>query len=50
MKTEQRRFRLADGEEIPYRGPLITFEARPGVYRIERRVLWQERWGGGGYQ
>lgn len=34
-----------DGEEIPYRGPLITFEARPGVYRVERRVLWQERWG-----
>ncbi|NQE63213.1 integral membrane-like protein [Caulobacter sp. RHG1] len=35
-----------DGQEIPSHGPLITFEGRPGVYQVERRVLWQERWGG----
>ncbi len=35
-----------DGQEIPSRGSLITFDAQPGLYRVERRVLWQERWGG----
>jgi hypothetical protein len=31
-----------DGQEIPTTGPLITFDARPGHYRIERVIIWQE--------
>jgi len=31
-----------DGSEIPSRGPFIQFDAEPGIYRIERRMIWQE--------
>lgn len=31
-----------DGMAVPTRGPLLTFDAVPGVYRIERVWLWQE--------
>lgn len=34
-----------DGRRVPSSGPLITFAAEPGVYRIERKTLWQEAWG-----
>ncbi|HEX7821822.1 MAG TPA: 6-pyruvoyl-tetrahydropterin synthase-related protein [Sphingobium sp.] len=31
-----------DGREVPSTGPLITFQAKPGHYRIERVTIWQE--------
>lgn len=31
-----------DSREVPYKGPIIHVDARPGVYRIERRMIWQE--------
>jgi len=31
-----------NGIEIPYRGPIVQFTAQPGVYKIERRLIWQE--------
>lgn len=31
-----------NGRPVASRGPLITFDAAPGVYRIERVVVWQE--------
>jgi hypothetical protein len=34
-----------DGVEVPSRGPLITFDATPGTYRVVRVTLWQE-WAG----
>jgi hypothetical protein len=30
------------GAPVPHAGPLITFDATPGVYRVERVLLWQE--------
>jgi hypothetical protein len=35
-----------DGREVPSTGPLITFQAQPGTYRLERVILWQEIAGG----
>jgi len=36
-------WRVMRGEEaVPFRGPVIQFEAHPGHYRIERIYLWQE--------
>lgn len=34
-----------DGREIPFAGPLITFEGPAGEYRLERRWIWQEEFG-----
>lgn len=34
-----------DGREVPYVGPLITFQGPAGEYRIERRWIWQEKVG-----
>lgn len=34
-----------DGRPVPSVGPLIRFDATPGLYRIERVALWQERVG-----
>lgn len=34
-----------DGQPVASQGPLIHFRATPGLYRIERVTLWQERWG-----
>jgi hypothetical protein len=34
-----------DGVEVPSHGPLITFDATPGTYRVVRVTLWQE-WAG----
>ncbi|MDX3899930.1 MAG: integral membrane-like protein [Sphingobium sp.] len=34
-----------DGRPVPSAGPLIRFDASPGVYRIERVAIWQERLG-----
>jgi uncharacterized membrane protein len=34
-----------DGVYVPTRGPLITFDATPGTYRVVRVTLWQE-WAG----
>ena len=34
-----------DGAPIASTGPLIRFNAQPGIYRIERVRLWQERVG-----
>jgi len=31
-----------DGREVPSVGPLITFQAQPGHYRIKRVTIWQE--------
>lgn len=31
-----------NGHEIPHGGPFIHFEAQPGIYKIERRIIWQE--------
>jgi len=31
-----------DGREVASTGPLITFQAQPGHYRIERVTIWQE--------
>ena len=31
-----------NGQPVPSHGPLISFDARPGIYRIERVRLWQE--------
>ncbi len=36
---------MRDGEPVPSDGPLVHFDARPGVYHIERVTIWQERWG-----
>lgn len=33
---------MRDKEVITYQGPVIRFQARPGVYRIERVYVWQE--------
>jgi hypothetical protein len=35
----------AMGREVPTRGPLLTFDAKPGRYRVERVTVWQERVG-----
>lgn len=36
-------WRVMRGEEVvPYQGPVIHFQARPGHYRIERVSIWQE--------
>ena len=34
-----------DGHPVASTGPLLRFEARPGLYRVERVRLWQETWG-----
>lgn len=34
-----------NGLLIPHKGPLISFDAKPGVYRIERVTIWQEKAG-----
>ncbi|GLV23523.1 hypothetical protein TomMM35A_33610 [Sphingobium sp. TomMM35A] len=34
-----------DGSPIPHRGPLINFDAQPGLYRVERVTIWQEKVG-----
>jgi hypothetical protein len=34
-----------DGKAVPSHGPLISFDATPGTYRIERVRLWQENVG-----
>ncbi|HEX6860202.1 MAG TPA: hypothetical protein VF138_08410 [Caulobacteraceae bacterium] len=34
-----------EGIEVKSHGPLITFQATPGVYRVVRVRLWQERLG-----
>jgi hypothetical protein len=34
-----------DGQPVASEGPLIHFTATPGLYRVERVTLWQERWG-----
>jgi hypothetical protein len=31
-----------DGREVPSTGPVITFHAQPGHYRLERTRIWQE--------
>lgn len=31
-----------DGQEVASTGPMITFAAQPGRYRVERVILWQE--------
>ncbi|WP_070155376.1 6-pyruvoyl-tetrahydropterin synthase-related protein [Sphingobium phenoxybenzoativorans] len=31
-----------DGREVPSTGPVITFAAQPGLYRVERVMIWQE--------
>jgi len=31
-----------DGQSVPTSGPIITFDARPGHYRVERVMIWQE--------
>jgi hypothetical protein len=31
-----------NGQDIPQSGPIIRFNAGPGLYRIERRLIWQE--------
>jgi len=36
-----------DGRPVPSSGPLLRFQATPGVYRVERLRLWQETLGGG---
>jgi hypothetical protein len=37
-----------DGRPVASQGPLIRFDAaRPGLYRVARVTLWQERWGAG---
>lgn len=36
---------IHDGAPVPSSGPLISFDAQPGLYRIERVTLWQERLG-----
>ncbi|NML88100.1 hypothetical protein HHL26_03310 [Sphingobium sp. TB-6] len=33
------------GSPVPHDGPLITFDAEPGIYRIERVAIWQEKAG-----
>lgn len=35
-----------DGKPVASHGPLLRFDAVPGLYRVERITLWQERWGG----
>jgi hypothetical protein len=35
----------AAGHEVPTHGPLLSFEAKPGQYRVERVTIWQERIG-----
>ena len=35
----------AAGHEVPTHGPLLSFEAEPGEYRVERVTIWQERIG-----
>ena len=34
-----------DGAPVPHKGPLISFDAQPGIYRIERITIWQEKAG-----
>lgn len=34
-----------DGRDVATHGPLLSFEATPGVYRVERVTIWQERVG-----
>lgn len=36
---------VKDGQDVPTTGPLISFQATPGVYRVVRVQLWQERVG-----
>ncbi|HEX7821823.1 MAG TPA: 6-pyruvoyl-tetrahydropterin synthase-related protein [Sphingobium sp.] len=31
-----------DGREVPVTGPVITVDAQPGRYRLERVMIWQE--------
>jgi hypothetical protein len=33
---------MRNDEVVAYRGPVIHFNARPGLYRIERVYIWQE--------
>lgn len=33
---------VRDGQVTPHTGPLVTFQATPGHYKIERVKLWQE--------
>jgi hypothetical protein len=36
-------WRVMRGDEVvPYKGPVIHFQAQPGHYRIERVTIWQE--------
>lgn len=34
-----------DGSPVLHIGPLISFDAQPGIYRIERVAIWQEKAG-----
>ncbi|MEC3950110.1 integral membrane-like protein [Sphingobium sp. HWE2-09] len=34
-----------DGRPVPSSGPLLHFDATPGLYRVERQRLWQETLG-----
>ncbi|MFC4594673.1 YfhO family protein [Sphingobium tyrosinilyticum] len=36
---------MQDGSPVPHQGPLISFDAQPGIYRIERVAIWQEKVG-----
>ncbi|QDC38049.1 YfhO family protein [Sphingobium fuliginis] len=36
---------MRDGSPVPHEGPLISFDAQPGIYRIERVTVWQEKAG-----
>jgi hypothetical protein len=36
---------MRDGSPVPHQGPLISFDAQPGIYRIERVAIWQEKVG-----
>ena len=36
---------MRDGSPVPHQGPLINFDAKPGLYRIERVTIWQEKVG-----
>jgi hypothetical protein len=33
------------GTPVPTTGPFLHFDAKPGLYRIERIRIWQEDWG-----
>jgi hypothetical protein len=36
---------MRNGSPVPHQGPIISFDAQPGIYRIERVAIWQEEAG-----